>query len=257
MTSWKSARGFPGGARTVSLGLLVSAQFVVMLDTSIVNVALPSIQADLALGAADATWIVNAYVVAFGGLLLLSGRLADLFGRRRMFTAGSALFAAGTLLAAAAPDQGLLLAGRVVQGVGAAALSPAAMSLLLLGFPGRARARAMSIWGAASTLGGATGVVLGGLLAGSLGWRSVFLVTVPVSVAAVVLARRVASRECSRSSAPLRLAWFGGHHRSGRRPGARRRVRCGAGMDGSACRREHGRRRGADGGLRDGRASGR
>ena len=95
-----------------------------MLDTSIVNVALPSIQADLGLGAADATWIVNAYVVAFGGLLLLSGRLADLFGRRRMFSAGSALFMAGTLLAAAAPDQGLLLAGRVVQGVGAAALRP-------------------------------------------------------------------------------------------------------------------------------------
>ena len=174
--------GIPGRGRSLTLGLLVSAQFVVMLDTSIVNVALPSIQADLGLGAADATWIVNAYVVAFGGLLLLSGRLADLFGRRGMFTAGSALFTVGTLLAAVAADQGLLLAGRVVQGVGAAALSPAAMSLLMLAFPGQARARAMSIWGAASTLGGATGVVLGGLLAGSLGWRSVFLVTVPISV---------------------------------------------------------------------------
>ena len=103
--------------RSLALGLLVSAQFVVMLDTSIVNVALPSIQADLGLGVADATWIVNAYVIAFGGLLLLSGRLADLFGRRRLFSAGSALFTAGTLMAAAAPDQGLLLAGRVGQGV--------------------------------------------------------------------------------------------------------------------------------------------
>ena len=183
--------GFPGRGRWLTLGLLVSAQFVVMLDTSIVNVALPSIQADLGLGAADATWIVNAYVVAFGGLLLLSGRLADLFGRRGMFTAGSALFTVGTLLAAVAADQGMLLAGRVVQGVGAAALSPAAMSLLMLAFPGQARARAMSIWGAASTLGGATGVALGGLLAGSLGWRSVFLVTVPISVVAVALARHV------------------------------------------------------------------
>ena len=193
--------------RSVALGLLVSAQFVVMLDTSIVNVALPSIQADLGLGAADATWIVNAYVVAFGGLLLLSGRLADLFGRRRMFSAGSALFTAGTLLAAAAPDQGLLLAGRVVQGVGAAALSPAAMSLLMLTFPGRARARAMSIWGAASTLGGATGVVLGGLLAGSLGWRSVFLVTVPVSVAAIALARHALPE--SAVGARRRFDWRG------------------------------------------------
>ena len=184
-------QGFPGRGRWLTLGLLVSAQFLVMLDAAIVNVALPSIQADLGLGAADATWAVNAYVVAFGGLLLLSGRLADLFGRRGMFTAGSALFTLGTLLAAAAADQGLLLVGRVVQGVGAAALSPAAMSLLMLAFPGQARARAMSIWGAASTLGGATGVVLGGLLAGSLGWRSVFLVTVPVSVAAVALARHV------------------------------------------------------------------
>ena len=184
-------QGFPGRGRWLTLGLLVSAQFLVMLDAAIVNVALPSIQADLGLGAADATWAVNAYVVAFGGLLLLSGRLADLFGRRGMFTAGSALFTVGTLLAAVAADQGLLLAGRVVQGVGAAALSPAAMSLLMLAFPGQARARAMSIWGAASTLGGATGVALGGLLAGSLGWRSVFLVTVPVSVAAVALARHV------------------------------------------------------------------
>ncbi len=184
-------RGHPERSRSLTLGLLVSAQFVVMLDTSIVNVALPTIQTDLGLGAADATWIVNAYVVTFGGLLLLSGRLGDLFGRRGLFTVGSALFTVGTLLAAVAADQGTLLAGRVVQGVGAAALSPAAMSLLMLAFPGRARARAMSIWGAASTLGGATGVVLGGLLAGALGWRSVFLVTVPISVVAVVLARRV------------------------------------------------------------------
>ena len=184
-------QGFPGRGRWLTLAVLVSAQFLVMLDASIVNVALPSIQADLGLGAAEATWIVNAYVVAFGGLLLLSGRLADLFGRRRMFTAGSGLFTVGTLVAAVAADQGLLLVGRVVQGVGAAALSPAAMSLLMLAFPGQARARAMSIWGAASTLGGATGVALGGLLAGSLGWRSVFLLTVPVSVAAVALARHV------------------------------------------------------------------
>ena len=177
--------------RTVALGLLVSAQFVVMLDTAIVNVALPSIQADLGLGPTGLSWVVNAYVVTFGGLLLLLGRVADLLGRRPMFVAGSALFTAGTLLAACAGNEWVLVAGRVVQGAGAAALSPAAMSLLLLNFPGEHRARAMSLWGAASTVGGATGVLAGGLLAGTFGWSSVFLVTVPASAAAVVLAPRV------------------------------------------------------------------
>jgi EmrB/QacA subfamily drug resistance transporter len=169
----------------------VSAQFVVMLDTSIVNVALPSIQTELGLSATATTWVVNAYVLAFGGLLLLSGRAADLFGRRRMFVGGSALFAVGTLLAAFATNEELLMGGRIIQGAGAAALSPAAMSLLLLSYPGPHRARAMSVWGAASALGGATGVMAGGLLVGTLGWSSVFYVTLPVSVAAVALARHV------------------------------------------------------------------
>jgi EmrB/QacA subfamily drug resistance transporter len=177
--------------RALALGLLISAQFVVMLDTSIVNVALPSMQADLGLSPTGVTWVVNAYVLAFGGLLLLFGRAADLLGRRRMFIAGSTLFTVGTLLAAAAGNQGLLVVGRLVAGAGAAALSPAAMSLLLLTFPGQQRAKAMSAWGAASTLGGATGVMVGGMLVGSFGWSSVFLVTVPVSVAAVVLARHL------------------------------------------------------------------
>ena len=177
--------------RTVAFGLLVSAQLVVMLDTSIVNVALPSIQADLGLSPAALTWVVNAYVLTFGGLLLLSGRAADLFGRRRMFTAGSALFTLGTLLAAAAANEQMLVAARVIQGAGAASLSPAAMSLLLLTFPGPGRAKAMSAWGAASAVGGATGVFLGGILTGTFGWSAVFLVTVPVSIASIALARRV------------------------------------------------------------------
>lgn len=177
--------------RRAALGLLVSAQFVVMLDTSIVNVALPSVQTDLGLRPTAITWVVNAYVLAFGGLLLLSGRAADLIGRRRMFVAGSVLFAAGTLLAASATGAAQLVGGRIVQGVGAAALSPAAMSLLLLTFPGSTRARAMSIWGAASALGGAAGVMAGGLLVGAFGWSSVFYVTVPISIAAVTLARYV------------------------------------------------------------------
>lgn len=177
--------------RAIALGLLISAQFVVMLDTSIVNVALPSIQADMSLSSTGLSWIVNAYVLTFGGLLLLFGRVADLLGRRRMFIVGSAAFTLGTLVAATAANEWLLVAGRVIQGAGAAALSPAAMSLLMLNFPGEQRARAMSLWGASSAVGGATGVLAGGLLTGTFGWSSVFLVTVPASVAAVVLARRV------------------------------------------------------------------
>lgn len=175
----------------VTLGLLVSAQFLVMLDTSIVNVALPSIQNELDFGPAALTWVVNSYVLAFAGLLLLSGRAADLVGRRRIFVSGAGLFTAGTLLAAAAVNQEMLIIGRVVQGVGAAGLSPAAMSLLLATFPAAQRARAMGAWGAASTLGGATGVVSGGVLAGTIGWRAVFLVTVPVSLVAVTLGRQL------------------------------------------------------------------
>ena len=189
--------------RQVALALLASAQFVVMLDTSIVNVALPSIQADLALSPTGVTWVVNAYILAFGGLLLLFGRAADLLGRRRMFAGGSTVFTLGTLMAACAPSQELLVAGRIVQGVGAAALSPAAMSLLLITFPGSSRARAMSIWGAASALGGATGVLAGGLLAGFLGWSAVFFVTVPVSLTAVGLAHHVLREDARGPRRPL------------------------------------------------------
>ncbi len=182
----------PGRARRrAAFALLVSAQFVVMADTAIVNVALPSVQRDLALGAVGAAWVVNSYVLAYGGLLLLFGRVADLVGRRRMFALGSGVFTLGTVIAAVATGPEFLMAGRVVQGIGAAALSPAAMALLLLSAPGERRAAAMSAWGAASTLGGMTGVVAGGLIADHWGWRAVFLVTVPATLMAVVAAPRL------------------------------------------------------------------
>lgn len=174
--------------RRAAATLLVSAQFVVMLDTSIVNVALPSIQRGLNLGPAGLAWVVNAYVLAFGGLLLLAGRAADVVGRRNMFILGAVVFTIGSLVAGTASSEGVLVAGRLVQGIGAAALSPAAMSLLLLTLPGASRARAMSAWGAASTLGGATGVVAGGVLAGAYGWSWVFFVTVPLTAVAALLA---------------------------------------------------------------------
>lgn len=188
-----------------ALVLLVSAQFVVMLDGSIVNVAVPSMQQDLGLSHVGVAWVVNAYFLAFGGFLLLSGRLADLVGRRRMFMIGSAVFTVGTITAGLAPSETVLVAARVLQGLGAAALSPAALSMLLMMFTGPARAKAMSMWGAASTLGGATGVVAGGLLAGSLGWSWVFFVTVPVTVGALALAPSLlggSSRSVSRSVSP-------------------------------------------------------
>jgi EmrB/QacA subfamily drug resistance transporter len=193
------AQGLAGRAGPLTLGLLVSAQFVVMLDTSIVNVALPTIQSSLSMSASSLSWVVNAYVLSFGGLLLLCGRIADQVGRRRVFTAGAALFTVGTVAAACANSGWMLVGSRVVQGAGAACLSSAAMALLLVNFPGERRARAMSLWGAASALGGASGVAAGGLLAGSLGWSSVFLVTVPVSLAAAVLAGRVLTDSTTRS----------------------------------------------------------
>ena len=241
----------------VALGLLVSAQFLVMLDASIVNVALPSIQGELDFGPAAVTWVVNAYVLAFAGLLLLAGRAADLIGRRRIFVSGAALFTAGTLLAAAAVNQQMLILGRVVQGVGAAGLSPAAMSLLLATFPAAQRARAMGAWGAASTLGGATGVVSGGVLAGSVGWRAVFLVTVPVSLAAFALGRRVLAADEAGVRRTFDWAGAAAVCRCGDRPGARRRGRRRPRLDLPAGRRSPCRLRGPDDGLRRHRTAGR
>jgi EmrB/QacA subfamily drug resistance transporter len=156
---------------------LVAAQLVVMLDSSILNIALPSIADDLDLSAVGTAWVLNAYYLTFGGLLLVSGRAADFFGRRRMFLVGAAVLIAGSVLGGLAPTEGMLIVGRLVQGAGAAMLSPAAMSMILAGFTGEARARTMSWWGAASTIGGAAGVSVGGLLVGGFGWRSVMVVT--------------------------------------------------------------------------------
>ncbi|QIG38489.1 MFS transporter [Microbacterium sp. 4R-513] len=162
---------------------LVSAQFVVMLDSSILNVALPSIAADLSLTPVGTAWVLNAYFLTFGGLLIISGRTADVFGRRRMFLIGTTVLIAGSLLGGLAMNEAMLIIARLVQGAGAAMLSPAAMSVILATFAGPARARGMSWWGAASTAGGAVGVTVGGLLTSAFGWQSVFFVTAAVAVA--------------------------------------------------------------------------
>src|SRR5215208_5749890 len=165
----------------LALALLAAAQFVVVLDASIVNVALPSIGTDLGFSSDDLSWVVNAYVLVFGGFLLLGGRIADILGRRRLFVAGLILFAAASLAGGLAQSAGWLVAARAVQGLGAALLSPAALSLVTVLFAeGSERNKAMGVWGAAVGSGGAVGVLLGGMLTEWAGWEWVLFVNAPV-----------------------------------------------------------------------------
>src|SRR2546430_4688839 len=174
--------------RWSALALIVTAQFMVILDVAIVNVALPSINPDLGFSQPSLQWVVAAYAIFFGGALLLGGRLADLFGRRRLFIAGLVLFAATSLLCGIAWSEGSLIAFRAAQGLGGALLAPAALSLLMTSFAeGRDRNLALGIYGAASGSGAAAGVLLGGVLTSYISWPWIFFVNVPVGVAAAVL----------------------------------------------------------------------
>ncbi len=186
------------------LAVLCAAQFMVVLDVTVVNVALPEVGADLGLGATAVRWTVTAYTLAFGALLLLGGRAADVLGRRRVFVAGLLVFTGASLAAGLAQDAAGLLAARAVQGAGAALLAPAALSLIAVAFPaGPERHRAFAAWAAIGAGGAALGVLLGGLLTEALGWRSVFLVNVPVGVAGAALAGRLlpAGRPVARPAA--------------------------------------------------------
>jgi EmrB/QacA subfamily drug resistance transporter len=172
--------------------LLAAAQFVVVLDASIVNVALPSIGTDLHFSQDSLSWVVNAYVLVFGGFLMLGGRLADLLGRRRIFVIGLLVFGAASLAGGLAQSEGWLITARAVQGLGAALLSPAALSLLTVTFAeGAERNRAMGVWGAVAGSGGAAGVLLGGMLTQWAGWEWVLFVNVPVSALAALFAFRI------------------------------------------------------------------
>lgn len=176
------------GRRWSALALIVTAQFMVILDVAIVNVALPSIKSDLGFSQTGLQWVITAYAILFGGTLLLGGRLADLLGRRRLFVAGLALFAASSLLCGLAWSETSLIAFRAVQGLGGALLAPAALSLLMTTFAeGRDRNLALGIYGAASGSGAAAGVLLGGVLTSYLSWSWIFFVNVPVGIAAIVL----------------------------------------------------------------------
>ena len=179
----KSDRG-----RWSALALIVTAQFMVVLDVAIVNVALPSIKSDLGFSQTSLQWVVSAYALVFGGTLLLGGRLADLLGRRRLFMAGLALFATSSLLCGLAWSEASLIAFRAVQGLGGALLAPAALSLLMTRFAeGRERNLALGVYAAASGSGAAAGVLLGGVLTSYLSWSWIFFINIPVGAAAIVL----------------------------------------------------------------------
>jgi EmrB/QacA subfamily drug resistance transporter len=174
------------------LVLICLAQFMVILDISIVNVALPAIRGGLHFSTTGLQWVVNAYTITFGGFLLLGGRAADLLGRRRVFLAGTALFSLASLLCAFASSRGLLIGARTLQGFGGAVLSPASLSIITTSFAeGAERNRALGVWGAMAGFGGAAGVLLGGLLTQGLGWPAIFLINVPVGAAVVLVGRHV------------------------------------------------------------------
>jgi EmrB/QacA subfamily drug resistance transporter len=171
--------------------LLCVPQFMVILDVTVVNVALPSIGPKLGFAPADLQWVVSAYVLATGGLMLLGGRAADLLGRRAVLLSGLALFTAASLASGLAPTPAALIASRACQGVGAALLSPAALPIITATYAGEQRATALSVWGALAGGGGAAGVLFGGILTSWLGWRSIFFINVPVGVIVGLLALRM------------------------------------------------------------------
>jgi MFS family permease len=213
----------------VTLTVLAVAQFVVVLDLTIVNVALPHIQRDLHFSTDALQWVVNAYTLLFGGFLLLGGRAADLLGRRRLFIGGVALFTAASLVAGLSQSASMLITARAIQGFGGAMMSPAALSLLTVTFPhGRDRNTALGIWGALAGLGGTLGVVVGGLLISAVGWRAVFFVNVPIGVLlALVTPLFVAESraEVARCWAPA-ACWPWSSELSAARPLAGHRPRC-------------------------------
>lgn len=172
----------------LALILLATAQFVVVLDASITNVALPSIGRDLEISQENLAWIVNGYTLVFGGFLLLGGRIADLVGRRRMFITGLVVFSVASLVGGFSETEGMLIAARAAQGLGAAIVSPAALSILTVTFAeGPERNKAMGVWGAVAGSGGAAGVLLGGMLTEWLSWEWVLWVNVPIGAIAVLL----------------------------------------------------------------------
>ncbi|WP_410643871.1 MFS transporter [Amycolatopsis sp. lyj-346] len=189
-----------GKSVKTALALACIAQFLVLFDMSVITVALPSMQEDLGVGPGVLQWVVNAYTLSFAALLLLGGRLADLYGHRRVFVAGLAVFTAASLVGGVATSPAVLIAARAAQGVGAAVLAPLALTMITTTFPeGAKRTRAMTISTAVSLVGGAAGNLLGGVITEYLTWRSVLLVNVPIGIPVIWFALRALSERTDRS----------------------------------------------------------
>ena len=209
--------------RWLVLAVTVAAQFMVIVDVAVVNVALPAIKHDLHFSQESLQWVITAYSILFGGTLLLGGRLADLLGRRRLFMTGVAVFTLGSLLSGLAWSEGALIVTRALQGLGGALLAPAALSIVVTTFrEGRERNIALGVWGAASGTGGAVGVLLGGVLTSYLSWSWIFFVNLPVGVAVLAVTPVARSREPGRARAPA-LRRRRRHLDHGRPDGARLR----------------------------------
>jgi EmrB/QacA subfamily drug resistance transporter len=174
------------------LAVVAFAQFMVVLDSTVVNVTLPTIKRDLGFSEQDLSWVLNAYTLMFGGFLLLGGRAADRLGRRRLFVAGIALFTAASLICGLAQSEAMLLAARGLEGLGGALVSPAALSIILTTFAeGTERNRALAVWGAIAGVGGAVGLLLGGAIVQAISWRWVFFINVPIGAVVLALTPRI------------------------------------------------------------------
>lgn len=183
----------PDPRRWWALLIIATAQFLVIMDTSIIGVALPDIQWALGFSQADLSWVFNAYVIAFGGLLLLGGKLSDVFGARRMFSLGFVVLIAGSVVAGVADSAAVEIAGRALQGAAAALIAPAALTMVivLFGHDPKELTKAMGLYGAAAPAGGTAGVFLGGVLTDALDWRWTLLINVPVALAVLAATPRL------------------------------------------------------------------
>jgi len=192
MTAAKETQPMTDRNRWIALYVLCVGMLMIVLDVTVVNVALPSIQDDLAFSQSSLAWVVNAYLIAFGGLLLLAGRFGDILGRKRVFLAGLAVFTVASFLCGAAQSQELLVGARFVQGVGGAMTSAVILGMIVTMFPEpRERAKAIGVYGFVASAGGSIGLLAGGVLTQTINWHWIFFVNIPVGIATALLARRL------------------------------------------------------------------